>query len=99
MKETINFCRFCDRFASMGREDQFSYEGKKALFDYLEELEEATGEEIELDVVGLCCEYTEYANIEEFRNDYGDEYENMQDIVYNTTVIMIDEDSFLARNF
>jgi len=29
------------------------------LFDYLEEYEESTGEEIELDVVALCCEYYE----------------------------------------
>jgi len=99
MKETINFSRFCDRFASMGRENQFSYEGKKALFGYLEEMEEATGEEQELDVIALCCEYTEYKNVEEFQNDYGEEYENIQDIGCETMVIMIDGESFIIQNF
>lgn len=59
MIQTINFSQFCDSF-SEDRQNQFSYEGKKALFDYLEEYEEETGEEIELDVIALCCDYTEY---------------------------------------
>ena len=33
MKETIGFCQFCDRFRDMDRDDNFSYEGKRALFD------------------------------------------------------------------
>lgn len=44
----------------MNRSDNFSFKGKKALFDYLEQYEEGTGQEIELDIVALCCEYTEY---------------------------------------
>ena len=59
MKTTINFCDFCDAFQRFDRKDTFSYDGKKALFDYLEEVEQSTGEEIELDVIGLCCDYDE----------------------------------------
>ena len=61
---------FCDRFKDMDRDDNFSYDGKKALFDYLEELEEDTAQEMELDVIALCCEYTEYKDLKEFLNDY-----------------------------
>ena len=60
MKEQVNFCDFTDRFRSHDRQDQFTYEGKKALFDYLEEIEEGCDTEIELDVIALCCEYSEY---------------------------------------
>jgi hypothetical protein len=42
------------------RKDTFTYEGKKALFDYLEQYEDSTGEPLELDIIALCCEYTEY---------------------------------------
>lgn len=58
MYTTINFCNFADAFRSV-RPDNFSYEGLTALFEYLEQLEEGTGEDIELDVIGLCSEYEE----------------------------------------
>lgn len=74
MKQTINCYQFEQAFITMGRENNFSYVGRKALFDYLEEYEDSTGEEIELDVVALCCEYTEYANVKEFADAYSDDY-------------------------
>ena len=36
MKQTVNFSQFCDAFKLMDRNGQFTYEGKRALFDYLE---------------------------------------------------------------
>jgi len=59
MKQTVNFYDFERAFVSMGREDQFSYDGRLVLFDWLEESAEAIGEEIELDVIALCCDYDE----------------------------------------
>ena len=60
MKQSVNFSNFCDAFQSHGRNDSFTYAGKRALFDYLEQYEEDCQEEIELDVVALCCEYSEH---------------------------------------
>ena len=60
MKQTINFSQFIDAFASYGRKDQFTYNGLKALFDYLEQFEGDCGEEVELDVIALCCEFSEH---------------------------------------
>ena len=60
MKQSINLYDFERAFAGHDRQDQFSYEGKRALFDYLEQYEEDCGEEIELDVIALCCDYAEY---------------------------------------
>lgn len=57
--QTLTFCQFCDAFRDMGRQDQFSYAGKQALFDYLEEYSDCTGEPVELDVIALCCDYSE----------------------------------------
>ena len=59
MKQTISKGAFRDAFKSMGRGDNFSYEGLGHLYDWLTEFEESTGEEMELDVIGLCCEYSE----------------------------------------
>lgn len=59
MKTTVSRYDFERAFADAGRKDQFSYEGLSVLFDYLEDYEEQTGEEIELDVIALCCDYYE----------------------------------------
>ena len=45
--------------------DNFSYKGKKALFQYIGEFEEDTGEEIEFDYIALCVDYSEYDNLDE----------------------------------
>ena len=70
MKEDISFCTFTDRFRDMDRKDNFTYNGLKALYDYLIDYEEDTDTEINLDVIALCCEYSEYKNINEFLKDY-----------------------------
>jgi hypothetical protein len=69
MYQNINFYQFCDSFSDQYK-NNFTYEGKKALFDYLEEVEDSTGEKIELDVIALCCDYSEYANAYEAMQEY-----------------------------
>jgi hypothetical protein len=58
MKQTINFSDFVDAFRAYDRYDQFGYQALMVIFEYLEEMEESTGQELELDVVAICCEYT-----------------------------------------
>ena len=71
MHNNVNFDMFADAFRRMGRENQFSREALEALFNYLEEYEQDTGEDLELDVVGLCCEFTEYESAITAAADYG----------------------------
>ena len=98
MKQTINEYDFRRAFEQL-RPDQFSYQGLGALFDYFEELEDGIGEEIELDVIGICCEYTEYEDLSEFQEDYGKEYKTIEDIEEQTTVIPVFGDSFIIEQF
>ena len=58
MKQTIYFSAFCDAFHAYKRYDQFGYQALQILFEYLEEYEDSTGEELELDVIALCCDYS-----------------------------------------
>ena len=69
MKQTIGFGQFCDAFSDTYK-NNFSYAGKRALFDYLEEYEADAGTEVELDTVALCCEYSEYENALEAAAQY-----------------------------
>jgi hypothetical protein len=59
MIQTINLYDFRDAFKRYGRGEQFSYEGLELIFDYIEEYEDSTSEQVELDVVALCCEWCE----------------------------------------
>lgn len=68
MKTTVSLYDFREAFRTMGRAEQFSYEGLEVLFDYLEQYEEDTGEELELDVVALCCDFYEDTVAEIARN-------------------------------
>lgn len=83
----VNFSMFCDAFSKMGRKDNFSYEGLKALFEYLEQLSDDIGEDIELDVIALCSEYTEYSDIDEIKNTYDCEFEDVEELRDYTQVI------------
>ena len=58
MKTTVYFSEFCDYFRKI-RPDNFSYQGLRILFDYLEEVDNSCGEDSELDVIGLCCDFAE----------------------------------------
>lgn len=70
MKMTVDFYDFKRAFKDANREDNFTPDGLEALFDHLEQYEADTGEEIELDVISICCDYTEYENFEELNKAY-----------------------------
>ena len=58
MYQAINVYQFRDAFKAI-RPNNFTYEGLNLLHDYLEQYEEDTGEELEIDVIALCCDFTE----------------------------------------
>lgn len=87
--------QFRDAFHNMGRGDQFSYGALGVLYDFFDEI----GEDYELDVIAICCEFAEYADMEEFQADYGDEYETIEDIERRTMVLPVSGDSFIIQQF
>jgi len=58
MKTTVDFYEFKHSFERI-RPDNFSREGLSVLWDYLEQYEADTGEDLELDVIALCCDFSE----------------------------------------
>lgn len=92
MKQTISKSMFRDAFERMDRKNNFSYEGLGALFDYLEEF----GEDFELDVVALCCEYSE-DTIENVLKAYG--FEEFEELEQATTVVWSDDNNVLFLEF
>ena len=98
MKQTINDYEFHRAFEKISP-DNFTYDGLEKLFEYLEQYEADCGIELELDVIEICCDFTEYENIEEFQENYGKEYETIEDIEDHTSVIPIDDERFIIQNF
>jgi hypothetical protein len=78
MKTTVSRYEFERAFVDADRKENFSYEGLNALFDYLEDYEEQTGEEIELDVIALCCDYSE-DNPDDIIANYSIDVEGLDD--------------------
>jgi len=97
MKQNVSEYDFRQAFQDT-RPDNFSSGGLTALYDYLIECEESCDCEIDFDMIGLCCEYTEYENLAELQANYPDikSIENLQD---HTSVIMIDSESFIIQVF
>ena len=57
-------------FRECGREKHFSYEGFNALYDYLYDYSEEVGEDFKVDVIAICCDFTEYSGWKELYNNY-----------------------------
>ena len=99
MKDTINKDQFISWFRSSDTyKNNFSYEGLSALFDYLEEMEESTGEELGFDPVALCCEYAEYDSWEQLEEDYNN-INYFGELEEKTTVIEIGSNHFIIQQF
>jgi hypothetical protein len=69
MKKTLTTYDIAD---ALKQDDNanWSYKGAQALAEYLEQCEEDTGEEMELDVVAIRCDFAEYQSLQEWAEDY-----------------------------
>jgi len=79
MKETVTLSTFRDAFRTMNRNDHFSYEGLAVLFHDLTQYEEDCGQELELDVIAICCDFQEYT-LEEANRDYSWDFETLDEL-------------------
>lgn len=71
MKTTVYRSEFHDYFTKSDTyKNQFSYEAREIIFDYIEEFEVSTGKETEFDLVSICCDFSE-STISEIVFDYG----------------------------
>ena len=95
------FRRYEGRLKTSETHGNFTEEAIEVLFDYYDDLEN-----YELDVIGICCEWTQYDDIDEVKETYldtkqetydsDDVFEYLED---NTYHIVLDDDSILVREF
>lgn len=56
--QTIDSSELFHLASRMGRADQFGYKGWGMIGEFLEEMSDSTGENIEVDIISICCEYS-----------------------------------------
>ena len=76
--KTFNENDFINEFKACNRQDNFSIEGLRILFESLEQMAQDCEMVIEMDVIALCCEYSE---------------DSITDIINNYDIDMTDCDS------
>lgn len=83
----------------------FSYRGLRALFEYIDEAYEEENP-FKMDVISLCCDYSEYKNFNSYLADYSASHEEQdsdesdgdfkarveEEITDKTTLIKFDDD-------
>ena len=65
MIQQVNFSMFCNAFVDMNRDSNFSYEAKKMIYEFLDE----NYPNYKLDVIEICCSYSE-SDITDVLNSY-----------------------------
>ena len=70
MRMTMTAHDFVDKMMAI-RPHNFSRAGLFELFDYLNQVDE----NMEFDPIGICCDFTEYADLEEYTDNYGEDCE------------------------
>lgn len=90
MHQTITGYDFHDAFNKI-RPDNFSYDGLNILYDYLDEFEN-----FELDVIGICCDFSE-ENIKDVLENYN--LNNIEELEQNTIVLYVNDDTIIYQNY
>jgi hypothetical protein len=81
----------------------FSYDGAYALFDYIEDLESDTGEQIAFDPVAIRCDFSEYESALVAINEYvpGDCFteESAAEWLQDRTIVIEFDGGVIIQNF
>ena len=88
---TVDSHDFYDAFVTMHREAQMGgAAGCDALFKYLDKA--YSGETWKLDVIGLCCDWAQYDDLDEMLKEY--DAEDLEELEYDMTVIRYTETEY-----
>lgn len=111
---TLDVSEFTDLFDTYGRGDNFTSAARRALFDYLDNLSDDIGQNAEIDIIALCCEWSEYSQdelVEQFSHlvdlsdvDEDEHYQTVLDTVDERTICfevnqVMGEDTVMVIDF
>jgi len=95
MKEYVSLTTFQNDLR-----DHYTYEGCESLFNYLEQLEDDLGCEMDYDPIAIRCEWNEYESFEDVQKDYEHlELTAIDDLYEYTQVITFGNQSLIIQAF
>tara|TARA_R110000765_G_C18424679_1_gene544733 strand:+ start:69 stop:368 length:300 start_codon:yes stop_codon:yes gene_type:complete len=90
--------QFINEFEAI-RPNNFSIVGLCALYEWLENMSEDMDKPYELDVIAICCEFTEYDSLDAIQDYYGD-IMTIDDLNCNTLVIDLgDNGGYILQDY
>ena len=89
---TLTLNDFVQAFNDYNCEDNFSYEGLEALYNYYND-----HEKFELDVIAICCEWSEYGSVEEVLEYY--DVDSLEFLQNHYSIILLDNNRCLVQDF
>lgn len=96
MKKTVCFDEFRQSFNDYDR-DYMSYDGYEALYNYLLDIEEDSGIEMELDPIAIICDFAEYDSIEDVKKNYN--VEDFEDLQEHTWCVELNNGHILMQRY
>jgi hypothetical protein len=87
---------FIEAFKAI-RPENFSYDALGAMFDYFDDF--GSDVDVELDVIAICCDFSEYTSLVDYNEQHGTAYESLGELEQYTTVIEVGNESFVAVSF
>lgn len=96
MKQTVTESIFRNAFRLHDRAGEFTSHGLSQLYEYLLSYENDSGEELELDVIALCCDFSEIS-IKDIEQETG--APNLEALQEETVVIYADDEHVLYQVF
>lgn len=95
--QEITETAFIDAFrTSETRRNQFSYDALVELYHYYDGLG-TDANDINFDMVGICCDWTEYDTLKEALESYN--LKDLEALENMTTVFMLDNNKVLVCNY
>lgn len=99
----LDVSEFVNLFDQYSRSENFSVLGREALYRYFEGLSDDIGEDIQIDIIALCCEWSECKE-DELVMVYGylvdDDEPDVEDILSelenHTAIIQVDHYDFIS---
>ena len=96
MKQTVYQSDFHNAFNLAGRKTQFTYEALNLIYEYFEELDP----DFELDVIAICCDFSEMTPEEVIESYDLDENEDVLEFLsMNTSVVGETSDTIVFQQF
>ena len=111
--QTVNADTFIREFDKMDRSENFTTAARYALFQYYDDLSEDIGEDFQLDVIAICCDWSE-VDAEQAASEYGyildaeelaecddddDKMDYIESVLSDETIIIRLENALLIQAF